>query len=63
MMSMQVDRINQRRIAWGPRYANPNSEEYRSLEDEANYAVSRRHYSLLRNYKKAADVGNVMIYF
>jgi hypothetical protein len=37
---MQVDRINQNRISWGPMYVNPNSDEYRSLEDEAVYAVS-----------------------
>lgn len=40
MMSLQVDRIKQRHIRWGQSYTNPNSEDYRTLEDEAIYAVS-----------------------
>ena len=39
-MSLQVDRIKQRQVRWGQSYTNPNSEEYRTLEDEASYAVS-----------------------
>lgn len=40
MMSLQVDRIKQNRIEWNADYVNPNSEAYRTLEDEAVYAVS-----------------------
>ena len=40
MMSLQVDRIKQRQVRWGQSYTNPNSENYRTLEDEAIYAVS-----------------------
>ena len=40
LMSMQVDRINQRRIFWSGKYVNPNSKEYKTLEGESNYAVS-----------------------
>ena len=39
-MSMQVDRINQKRIFWSGKYVNPNSKEYKTLEGESNYAVS-----------------------
>ena len=39
-MSMQVDRINQKRIFWSGKYVNPNSKEYQTLEGESNYAVS-----------------------
>ena len=41
MMSLQVDRIKQRQVRWDRQsYTNPNSENYRTLEDEAIYAVS-----------------------
>ena len=40
MMSLQVDRVKQRRIQWNRDYENPSSEAYRTLEDEAIYAVS-----------------------
>ena len=38
-MSMQVDRVDRQRIYWNGNYVNPNSVEYRLLEDEANQAV------------------------
>ena len=38
-MSMQVDRVDRQRIYWTGNYVNPNSVEYRLLEDEANQAV------------------------
>ena len=41
-MSMQVDRINQKRIFWSGKYVNPNSKEYKTLEGESNYAVSNK---------------------
>ena len=40
LMSMQVDRMNQRRLFWSGKYVNPNSKEYKTLEGESNYAVS-----------------------
>ena len=40
MMSLQVDRIKQNKIEWNADYVNPNAENYRTLEDEAVYAVS-----------------------
>ena len=42
LMSMQVDRINQKRIFWSGKYVNPNSKEYKTLEGESNYAVSNK---------------------
>lgn len=45
-MSMQVDRINDQRIFWSGNYLNPNSREYRTLEDEASYAVSPTYFLL-----------------
>ena len=36
-MSMQVDRINQRRIFWSGKYVNPNSKEYKTLEGESKH--------------------------
>ena len=40
LMSMQVDRVDRQRIYWNGNYVNPNSLEYRLLEDEATQAVS-----------------------
>ena len=42
LMSMQVDRVDRRKIYWSGNYINPNSNEYRLLENEANYAVSSK---------------------
>ena len=41
LMSMQVDRINQAQLQWNSNYQNPNSREYRVLNDEATKAVRR----------------------
>ena len=46
-MSMQVDRINQRRLFWSGKYVNPNSKEYKTLEGESNYAVSGKRKNQL----------------
>ena len=42
MMSLQVDRIKQKKIGWNSDYVNPNSQAYRILEDESVYAVSKQ---------------------
>ena len=47
LMSMQVDRINQKRIFWSGKYVNPNSKEYKTLEGESNYAVSNKKKKIL----------------
>merc|ERR1719266_3072148 len=39
MMSLQVDRIKQKKIEWNSDYVNPNSQAYRVLEDESVYAI------------------------
>lgn len=40
LMSMQVDRMDLAKLTWNKNYLNPNSAEYRDLEQEAVYAVS-----------------------
>ena len=50
LMSMQVDRINQRRLFWSGKYVNPNSKEYKTLEGESNYAVSGKRKNQLSQW-------------
>lgn len=49
-MSMQVDRVDRRKIYWSGNYINPNSNEYRLLENEANYAVSSKKMNMTMTF-------------
>ena len=39
-MSMKIDRIKDDKIRWSEMYQDQNTEQYHTLEDEVNYAVS-----------------------
>ena len=39
-MSMKIDRIKDDKIRWSEMYMDQNTEQYHTLEDEVNYAVS-----------------------
>ena len=40
LMSMKIDRIKDDKIRWSEMYQDQNTEQYHTLEDEVNYAVS-----------------------
>ena len=40
LMSMKIDRIKDDKIRWSEMYMDQNTEQYHTLEDEVNYAVS-----------------------